>query len=120
MKRSDSVAATTSVGRQAEAAVARKLQEYGYKILQRNWRTKFCEIDVVAQKNNIIYFVEVKYREQDKQGSGLEYITPRKLSQIKFATRFWCQNFNWEDDCRIYGAEVSGPDYETIDLVEID
>lgn len=109
-----------TTGRVAETAVAQHLARKSYKILAQNWKTKVCEIDIVARKNDVIYFVEVKYRSDDEQGSGLEHITPRKLSQIKFAVRVWCHNSNWDGNCRLLGAEVSGPNNSHIDLVEID
>lgn len=111
---------TTVIGQNAETAVARHLAKDGYKILARNWKTKICEIDIVAQKGEIIYFIEVKYRTGEGQGSGFEYIGPKKLQQIGFAARVWCQNNDWEGDCRLLGAEVSGLNFENIELVEID
>lgn len=110
---------TTAVGRSAETAAALHLVKDGYKILARNWKTKLCEIDIVACKDDITYFVEVKYRLGEEQGSGLEHITPKKLNQIKFAVRVWCHNNNWQGDCRIFGAEVSGLKHEEINFVEI-
>jgi len=111
---------TTAIGQSAEAAVARHLAQDDYMILARNWKTKICEIDVVARKDDVIYFIEVKYRSSAEQGSGLEHITAKKLNQIKFAVRIWCHNHSWDGDCRILGAEVSGLNFENIDLVEID
>lgn len=111
---------TTAIGRSAETAVAGHLTQNGYKILARNWKTKICEIDVVANKDDVIYFVEVKYRAGEGQGTGFEYIGPKKLRQIGFAARVWCQNNNFEGDYRLLGAEVSGLNYENIELVEID
>ena len=110
---------TATQGQVAELAVAEKLGAQDYKVLDRNWKTKICEIDIVAQKGKVVYFVEVKYRLQSGQGSGLEYITPKKLNQLKFAARVWTQNYNWDGDYRIMGAEVSGPVYEHITLIEI-
>jgi uncharacterized protein (TIGR00252 family) len=75
---------TTFIGQSAEERVAKLLEKAGFKILARNWRTRICEIDIVANKNKIIYFVEVKFRSSEKQGSGLEYITPKKLKQSCF------------------------------------
>ncbi|MBI2009126.1 YraN family protein [Candidatus Saccharibacteria bacterium] len=112
--------ATTTIGGKAEAVVARILERKGYKILAQNWKTKVCEIDVIANKDSVVYFVEVKYRQGAEQGSGLEHITPQKLNRIKFAVRVWCHANNWDGDCRILGAEVSGMSYEAIELVEID
>ena len=111
---------TSAVGQAAEAAVAEYLTSQGFEILGKNWKTKTCEIDVIAQKDQIIYFVEVKYRISANQGSGFEHITPQKLKQLKFAARLWCSHFDWDGDYRISGAEVSGPNFDDIHLVEVD
>lgn len=109
----------TAIGQTAELVVAQHLAKNGYKILSKNWKTKLCEIDIVAAKDDIIYFVEVKYRSSAQQGGGLEHITKKKLSQIKFAVRVWCQNNNWNGDCRILGAEVSGLNFESMQITEL-
>lgn len=111
---------TTVTGRRAETAVADYLVSKGFKILAKNWRTRWCEIDIVAQKAKAVYFIEVKYRVSDSYGSGFDYITEHKLNQIKFAARFWAAQNNWEGDYRLIAAEVAGPDCENIELVEVD
>jgi uncharacterized protein (TIGR00252 family) len=111
---------TTTTGRNAEAAVADYLVQNGFKILANNWRTRWCEVDIIAQKDKVVHFIEVKYRLSDSHGSGFDYITPHKLNQIKFSARFWVTQNDWDGDYRIIAAEVSGLDYEIIDLVEID
>ncbi len=111
---------STTIGQAAETAVAQHLAKNGYKILDRNWKTKVCEIDIVASKDSIVYFVEVKYRASQDQGSGFEYIGPKKIQQIIFAARVWCQNKDFDGDYRLIGAEVSGLNFEKIELVEID
>jgi uncharacterized protein (TIGR00252 family) len=108
---------TTFIGNEAEEKVAETLSSDGYKILAQNWRTRVCEVDIVASRDKIIYFVEVKYRSSNLQGSGIEYITPKKLNQIKFAAQIWTQENNWDGDYRILGAEVSDHD---IKIIEID
>jgi uncharacterized protein (TIGR00252 family) len=107
---------TTSVGQAAEAAVAEFLKTQGYKILTRNWRTRVCEIDIVAKKEKAVYFVEVKYRSSLKQGDGFEYITPKKLQQMRFAAQVWSQQNNWDDDSRLLAAAVSDQDIRIVDL----
>lgn len=108
---------TTFIGKQAENKVADYLKSRGFKILAQNWRTKVCEIDVVAKKDNVIYFVEVKYRSSEKQGNGLDYITPGKLKKVQFAAQVWNQQNDWDDDYRILAAAVS--DDATIEIVEL-
>lgn len=111
---------TTATGKKAELAVCDYLKNQGFSILDLNWKTKVCEIDVIARKKKIIYFVEVKYRGSSSQGTGLEHIGPHKVNRLKFAASLWAQISNWADDYRILGAEVSGHEYENIRLVEID
>ena len=111
---------STTTGQRAEGNVAERLSLFGYEIVAQNWKTKVCEVDIIAKKDGIIYFTEVKYRRGTAQGSGFEYITPKKLNQIKFAARIWCQENNWNGDYRILGVEVSGDDFEQMELLEID
>lgn len=85
---------TTGVGRAAEDVAAKYLKRLGYKLIDRNWRTRWCEIDLIVSKDNVIYFVEVKYRSSDKWGSGIDYITPKKMQQMRFAAEFWIARQN--------------------------
>ena len=50
----------------------------GHEIIERNWRTRYCEIDIVSIKDDVLWFTEVKYRKNDDFGSGLEVITTKK------------------------------------------
>src|SRR3990167_6788494 len=96
-----------STGHLAEQHAAEYLKSRGYEILDINWKTRYCEIDIVAQKDKTIYFVEVKYRLSDFQGSGFEYITKTKLKQMKFAAEIWMANNKWSGGCSLSAIEVS-------------
>ena len=111
---------STGTGRQAEAAVAKYLQHQGYKILDLNWRTRRCEIDIVTQKERTIYFIEVKYRSSDRQGDGIEFITPSKLKQMTYAAESWVAQNRWEGDWQLLAAGVGGEQFESIELVPLD
>lgn len=104
-------------GQLAEDRVAKYLTSNGYKIIDRNWKTKQCEIDIVARKKNCIYFVEVKYRSSSAQGTGFEYITKTKLQQMEFAGKYWVAVHKWDGEYTLSGASVSGDDLE-IDFIE--
>lgn len=104
----------------AEAAVADLLIEQGFELIDKNWKTKICEIDLIMQNGDIMYFVEVKYRSQAAQGDGFEYVGPKKQSRMDFAARIWCQNFNYNNDYRLMAAAVSGVNCENIRIIEID
>lgn len=101
-----------AAGREAEGAAADYLYEHGYTVIEQNWRTPLCEIDIVARKGRVIYCVEVKYRLSDKQGKGFDYITPRKLKQMEFAARLWAQEHDWDGDYHLSAIEVSGHEFE--------
>lgn len=65
-----------------EKTAAFYLEKKGYTILRRNFRIKGGEIDIIAQKDGIIAFVEVKTRTPDFISSGAEAVTRRKKSLI--------------------------------------
>lgn len=82
---------TTEIGRRAEAAAAHFLKSRGFIIVERNWRTRFHEVDIVARKGSVTHFVEVKYRKSDRFGTGLEYVSQDKLHRLKRAALYWQQ-----------------------------
>lgn len=106
---------STALGRDAEARVAEYLRGIGYVIRDQNWRTRYCEIDIVAQCRNVVWFVEVKYRRTAAQGEGYEYITPKKLSQMKFAAEMWVAHARWSGEYRLAVMSVSD---HAIELIE--
>lgn len=102
---------TTATGRTAEAAAAQFLAYKGCRVVARNWRTRECEIDIIAERAGIMYFCEVKYRRTSRQGGGLDYITPRKLRQMHFAARQWMAAHGMQQGYQLSAIEVSGPGY---------
>ncbi len=109
---------TTETGREAEELVADYLRKNKHKIIAMNWRTRWCEIDIISKTKNCVYFTEVKFRSSENWGSGLSYITPAKLKQMKFAAEMWISDNNWTSDAMLQAVEVfeSG----NINLVEIE
>lgn len=112
---------TTTLGNQAEQTVAEELNRQGYKILDRNWKTKVCEIDIVASKERVVYFVEVKFRSGQAQGSGLEYIGPQKLRRMHFAAEVWVQAHKYDGDYTLLAASVmcDGLNFIVEDVLEV-
>jgi uncharacterized protein (TIGR00252 family) len=108
---------TTLIGRRAEIAAAAYLARQGYKIVERNWHTRWCEIDIVAIKDTVISFVEVKYRRREVWGFGLEYVTPAKQRQMAFAAQFWVTSHEWSGSYDLAAVEVSGPSYKVTQFV---
>lgn len=106
-------------GKQAEQAVANYLKSQGYKILTTNWRSKIVEIDIVAQKAKNLYFIEVKYRSSELFGQGSDYINRRKLHKMRLGAESWVMLNNWNGDYELVVANVSGPDFEQIELMDV-
>ncbi len=110
---------TKSIGDRAETTAAEYLVSEGHTILERNWRTKFCEIDIVSQKDDCVYFVEVKHRKNDKAGSGLVYITPKKLKQMKFAARLYAHNHRLKDsNLKLAAVATNGTPPQVTDFID--
>ena len=76
---------TTKIGNRAEDKVSDYLEKCNHEIVARNFKTKFCEIDIVSVLDNKIYFTEVKYRKNSEYGNGLEAITHEKRRKMEFA-----------------------------------
>lgn len=109
---------TFDTGRKAEAAAAAFLEYKGCQIIARNWRTRRCEIDIVAMRDGVVYFCEVKYRATNRHGNGLDYITPRKLAQMKYAAASWVRHNRWFGAQSLCAIEVSGPAYQITGVVK--
>lgn len=93
-------------GNAAEDAVAAYLEEHSYKVLDRNWKNKFAEIDIIVKKDGVVHFVEVKYRGSSSQGDGFDYITPTKLKQMAFAAQMWVTQNNYDGEFVLSAAQV--------------
>ncbi len=109
---------TFEIGRRAEAVAADFLRHKGCDIVEQNWRTRWCEIDVIAVRANVVYFCEVKYRRTNIAGSGLEYITPKKLQQMRFAAESWVHVHGWQGEYQLCAIEVSGANLHITGVVK--
>lgn len=106
-------------GQLAEKKVADYLTTHGWKIIDTNWKTPKCEIDIIASKDNCAYFVEVKYRSGSAQGQGFDYITASKQKQMAYAAQYWVQANDWQGEYVLSAASVSGVEFEVEFLEEI-
>lgn len=77
--------------KRGEDIAYRFLIKKGYKILERNFRKGYGELDIIAIKLNTIVFVEVKTRKSNQFGSPLESITPWKIRMLVKTAEFYKQ-----------------------------
>lgn len=99
----------TATGRAAEQYAATYLAGQGYTIVEQNWRTRFCEIDIIARHNGVVHVVEVKYRANTCWGSATEYISYDKSQRLHRAALAWCQANNYSGPIQIDVISVEGP-----------
>ena len=110
---------TRQVGDDSETEVADHLVRKGHSIIDRNWRTKWCEVDIISKKDGTLYFTEVKHRKNDKAGDGFDAITPKKLQQMKFAAELYAARhpgFN----LRLVAAKTTGEPPVLSDMLYIE
>lgn len=96
-----------TLGAQGEKEVAAFLQRKSMRIIDRNWRIKGGEIDLVCEDGETIVFVEVKTRTSNLYGTPFDAITPDKAFRLQRLALAWmATNHRWGQDYRIDVAGV--------------
>lgn len=88
------------LGKKAEDLAAEYLIKNGYKILIRNFRFQKAEIDIIAEKDNLIIITEVKARSTDAFMLPQEAVNKRKISLIVSAANHYLEEFNKNQEVR--------------------
>ena len=89
MQRSENENSTRRTGTKYEDAAAAYLEGKNYRILQRNFRCRTGEVDLIARDGAFLVFVEVKYRRTAAHGSPLEAVGAKKQRRIDGAAMFY-------------------------------
>ena len=79
------------IGRRGEEYAARYLMGCGFRIVERNFRAKVGEIDIVAVDGDELVFVEVRYRRSAGHGTPAETVGPRKRLRLVRAAALFLQ-----------------------------
>ena len=85
---------TKEQGYQYEEKARKYLLHQGYIIITSNYKYKHCEIDIIASKDNIIHFVEVKFRKNDSYGYPESFVTEAQQQRIKCAAEQFLEDNN--------------------------
>lgn len=87
------------LGSDAETLVSEHLAADGYRILDRNWRRPWGELDVVASKGSVVHFVEVKASRRRVDGFAPELRADwRKLAKVQRTARTWLSAHRYRAD----------------------
>jgi len=107
--------ATKKLGNTGENLAVNFLENHGYKILEKNFRIRAAEIDIIAEKDNTIIFVEVKTRSNIRKGTPAEAVNLRKQKKIIEAASVFLQDEKYFDKaCRFDVIEIlsAGKDFK--------
>jgi putative endonuclease len=99
-------------GAQAEEAAAEFLTERGLRLLERNYRCRFGEIDLIMSQGRTIVFVEVRYRRTNSFGGAVESITGAKREKLLRAARHYMAAKKEFPACRFDAVLLSGDTHE--------
>ncbi len=104
-------------GNHAEQQACDFLQARGMKLIERNYRANYGEIDLIMQDGNDIVFVEVRSRTHDHFGSAIESINSKKQQKILQTAELFLQKKNWLDNknCRFDVVGVNAGHIEWIE-----
>ena len=91
---------TTDIGNNYETVAAEFLTKLGYKIIEKNYRVKVGEIDIIASEKKTIVFVEVKFRKNNNYGNPYEFVTTQKQQKIIKAALLYIKQHKLKTDFR--------------------
>lgn len=97
------------VGNYGEEIACKYLQKQGYRILERNYRIRGGEIDIVAKDKDTLVFVEVKTRWSHEYGPPAESMTPWKIKYLLKTAKFYVLKIGWGN--REYRLDFVGVDF---------
>jgi putative endonuclease len=100
----------TPRGRHAEDQAALYLQQQGLKVVARNYRCRFGEIDLIARDGKTLVFVEVRMRASDQFGGAAASITAGKRHKLLRAARHYLAGATRLPACRFDALLVNGTD----------
>ena len=80
--KSKKMAIQNELGKKGEELAVEFLKKNGYKILERNWRFKKAEVDIIAQKADVLAIIEVKTRSTDTFGNPQDFVKPKQIQRL--------------------------------------
>ncbi len=73
-------------GKKGEALAIAYIQNKGFTLLHQNWRYSYYEVDIIASKENVLHFIEVKTRSSTQFGAPEESVTEKKIENLMKAS----------------------------------
>lgn len=98
------------LGQSAESRAEAFLKGQGLKLLARNWRCRFGEIDLIMQDSTTLIFVEVRLRTRSDFGGAAASVTPAKQKKLLATARQYLATLKTLPPCRFDVVALSGDD----------
>ena len=105
-----SVGKEAPLGQRGEDAAARFLEGKGYRVVERNFSTRYGEVDIICRKGGTLVFVEVKTRGERRLGEPLESVGSAKRARIMAAAKEYLQKSSYSGSARfdVIGIVAAG------------
>ena len=94
------MASHNALGKKGEELAVEFLQKNEYKIVARNWRFKKAEVDIIAQKNDVLAVVEVKTRSSNYFGNPQDFVNQKKIKLLVEAINEYVTSKNLDVEVR--------------------
>ncbi|MBQ8047519.1 MAG: YraN family protein [Prevotella sp.] len=108
------------IGKWGEDVAAAFLQEKGYAIVERDWRSGHRDLDLVARDGDRMVFVEVKTRQDGSYASPAYTLNQRKLSNVAQAIHHYIHTKNIVEDFRVDIIIVAGSPGKTPEITHLE
>ena len=100
----------TRLGPWGEEIAARCLELKGFEIVERNFRCRYGEIDIIAKNAEFLVFAEVKLRKSAKFGAAREFVDRRKQEKLSASAALWLEEHETELQPRFDVVEIYAPE----------
>ncbi len=107
----------SDLGQTAEDMACAFLCRRGLRLIERNYRSRGGEIDLVMQDGGYLVFVEVRYRRGAAFGGPQESVTAKKQARLLAAARHYLATHSGDPACRFDVLALSGEGYKTLDWI---
>ncbi len=108
---------TNKLGRIGEAKAKAFLENKGYSVLESNWRSGKLEIDIIAQNQNTLVFIEVKLRNNNDFGEPEFFVNPKKQNFIIRAANAYIEEKQIELESRF---DIISLNIEKAELIHLE
>ena len=109
-----------TLGRWGEEKTAEYLQKRGFIVTHRNWRCRFGEIDLIAENEQYLCFIEVKLRKSSAFGTAASFVDHRKQEKLRLTAELYLLDHPTQLQPRFDVTEVYAPDGERTEEPQID